>query len=57
MDDINDAIKFFETYIYHYKIMLNGKMRDEYREHINHLILYYSLAIESLKKTKRYTER
>ena len=51
MDNINEAIKFFETCIYHYKIMLNGIMRDEYREYINNLVLYYSLSIEALKKT------
>ena len=50
MDNINEAINFFETCIYHYQIMLDGKMRDEYREYINNLVLYYSLAIESLQK-------
>lgn len=52
MDEINEAIKFFENCIYHYKIMLNGKMRDEYREYINNLVNYYSLSVKSLKKIK-----
>lgn len=44
------AIQFFENEIYHYRIMLNGVMNKEYRQYIEKLVQYYSLAIETLKE-------
>lgn len=50
VEQIDEAMCFFENEIKQCNIKLNGELRDEYREYIEKLVSHYEIALYALNE-------
>ena len=53
----NEILSYFKNEIKQYKILLGGIISEDYRSHIERVILCYEAAITSIEKGERIDEQ